>query len=105
MYTRAALAVQVSAAVGSHTVHVSALTRFGSCATDSVNISVVPSPLSSVPSTSVVVKAVQALPNWIAADDAGTGSGTATGTMQIVSSPSLSGAARSFVTEYSNSAG
>jgi len=99
------LSVQVNAAVGSHTVHVSALTRFGSCASTSVSISVVPSPLSSVPSTAVVVKSIQALSGWQAAYDAGTGSGTATGTMQIVSSPSLSGKARAFATHYTNSAG
>ena len=99
------LAVQVSAPVGAHTVHVSAITRFGSCATSSVSISVVPNPLSSVPSTAVVVNAIQALSGWQAAYDAETGSGTATGVMQIVSSPSLSRKARSFVTSYTNSAG
>jgi hypothetical protein len=105
LYTGATLAAQVSAPVGSHTLHVSALTRFGSCATNSVAFTVVPSPLASVPSTAVVVKAIQTLPNWIAADDAGTGAGTATGTMQLVASPSLSGNARSFQTDYTNSAG
>ncbi|HEY3626141.1 MAG TPA: hypothetical protein VGL00_07650 [Terracidiphilus sp.] len=105
VYSGATLAVQVSAALGSHTVHVSALTRFGWCATSSVSISVVPSPLASVPSTAVVVKAIQALPGWLAADDGGTGSGTATGSMQLVASPSMSGKALSFVTDYTNSAG
>jgi hypothetical protein len=99
------LSVQVSAPVGSHTVHVSALTRLGSCASTSISIAVVPSPLASVPSTAVVVNSIQALSGWRAAYDAGTGSGTATGSMQIVSSPSLSGKARAFATDYTNSAG
>src|SRR3954465_5749648 len=103
--TGATLSVQVSASTGSHTVHVSALTRFGSCASASVSIKVVPSPLSRVPTSAKVVKGIQAMPNWIAADDTASGNGTATGTMQLVSSPSLSGNARSFVTEYTNSEG
>ncbi len=103
--TGAVLSVQVSASTGSHTVHVSALTRFGSCASASVSIKVVPSPLASVPTSAIVVKSIQAMPNWIEADDLASGNGTATGTMQLVSSPSLSGHARSFVTEYTNSEG
>jgi hypothetical protein len=99
----AKLAVQVSAPVGSHTVHVSQLTRYGSCATSSVSVSVVPSPLSAVPSSAVVVKAIQTMPGWQAADDVGSGNGTATGTMQLVSSPSLSGNALSFLSTYTNS--
>src|SRR4051794_32791503 len=101
----ATLSVQVSASTGSHTVHVSALTRFGSCASASVSIKVVPSPLSRVPTSAIVVKGIQAMPNWIAADDTASGNGTATGTMQLASSPSLSGNARSFVTDYTNSEG
>jgi len=99
------LAVQVNASVGSHTVHVGAFTRYGSCSTQSVSVSVVPSPLSAVPSTAVVVKAIQAMPGWQAADDTASGNGTATGTMQLVSSPSLSGTALSFLTNYTNSEG
>lgn len=99
------LDAQVRAELGPHTVHVSALTHFGICASSSVSITVVPNPLSYVPSTAVVVRQIQALPGWQAADDAGTGPGTATGTMQLVSSPSLSGNALEFVTSYTNSAG
>jgi len=101
----AALNVQVAATVGSHTVHVSALTRYGSCASNSVSISVVPSAQSQVPSSAVVVKAIQAFPGWQAVDDTASGNGTATGTMQLLSSPSLSGKARSFLTNYTNSEG
>lgn len=42
---------------------------------------------------------------WSMATDLGTGSGIATGTMSLVSSPSLSGAAREFGISYQNSAG
>lgn len=104
VYGSANLSVQVNASTGSHTVHVASLTRFGACADASVAISVVPSPLASVPSNAVVVKSIQALPGWQAADDAAT-SGTATGAMQLVSSPSLSGKALEFLTNYTNSAG
>jgi hypothetical protein len=52
----------------------------------------------------VAAKALQKLPTWKAVNDTGAGNGTSTGRMSMVASPSLSGAARKFVTAYSNSA-
>ena len=47
---------------------------------------------------------IQALSGWLEADDAGT-SGTASGTMTLVLTPSLSGNAREFVTTFTDGGG
>jgi hypothetical protein len=47
---------------------------------------------------------LQNLPGWLEEDDAGT-SGTASGTTMLVSTPSLSGSARQFVTTFTNGGG
>ena len=52
-----------------------------------------------------MVKNIHSLKNWQAANDTGTGSGTSTGTMALLNAPSLSGVARQFATNYTNSAG
>lgn len=47
---------------------------------------------------------IQSLPGWLEADDAGT-TGTASGAMTLVSTPSLSGNARQFVTTFTDGGG
>ena len=49
-----------------------------------------------------MVKNIHSLKNWQAANDTGTGSGTSTGTMALLNAPSLSGVARQFATNYTN---
>ena len=91
--------------LGPHVLHVKSWGNLGaSCVTD-VALDVVVPPTASVPSTAAVSKPIQTLGTWQATTDTATGSGTSTGTMSLVSSPSLSGAAREFVTDYTNSAG
>jgi hypothetical protein len=58
-----------------------------------------------VPSNAIVVSSIQAMDDWIAADDPATGNGFAIGAMEMVGSPSLSGSARQFNTNYSDYAG
>lgn len=95
----------VAANTGAHLLHVKSWGIYGaSCVTD-VSINVVAPPTASVPATAKVVKNIEALTTWQAANDTGTGSGTSTGTMSLVSSPSLSGLARKFATSYRNAAG
>ena len=95
----------VSTTIGTHTLHVKSWGNLGaSCVTD-IDITVVAPPTASVPSYAIVVNNIQDLKTWHVVNDTGTGSGTSTGTMSIVSSPSLSGVAREFVTSYSNSGG
>jgi hypothetical protein len=96
---------QVSSGSGTHTLHVKAWGNQGaSCVTD-VAITVVPAASSLVPSYASSVSSIESLSNWIAAYDNASGTGTASGTMSIVSSPSQNGHAREFLTKFTNSGG
>jgi hypothetical protein len=75
-----------------------------SCVAD-VPISVVASAGVSVPPNAVVASGLQRLKNWQAAYDSATGSGSSTGAMSLVASPSVSGTAREFLTTYTNYGG
>jgi hypothetical protein len=95
----------VSSPNGTHTLHVKSWGNQGaSCVTD-VRIVVRASPAGTVPGNAKAVKDIQKLAGWQHVDDAATGNGVSTGAMSVVGSPSLSGKARKFVTNYSNSAG
>src|SRR3569833_3205143 len=93
----------VSASTGGHTLHVKAWGSAGAvCVTDvSINVT---STSSGVPSDATSNSSLQTLSNWIKAHDSGT-PGTSSGWMNIVSSPSMSGAARQFATSYTNYGG
>jgi hypothetical protein len=70
-----------------------------------VAITVTAAPSVVIPSQASSVSSIESLSNWIAANDNATGSGTATGAMSIVSSPSQNGHARDFLTRFTNSGG
>lgn len=103
-----------TASSGTHTLHVKSWGTSGaSCVTNlSVNVTApvaptAPAPVLSgpiVPATATVVKAIQGLTTWKASYDSGT-SGNATGLTSIVPTPSISGTARQFVTNYTNYGG
>jgi len=97
------LDTHVSSGSGWHTVHVKAWGQNGDvCVTDvSVNVA---ANASLIPSGSASVGAIENLNNWQFSHDGGTG-GWSSGAMKIVSSPSRSGSAREFYTEYGNSGG
>ena len=99
------LNAQASAGNGPHTLHVKAWGNQGAgCVTD-VAITVSGGTTASVaPSDAVSISNIESLSNWIAAYDSAT-AGTAKGSMSIVSSPSQSGHAREFVTNFGNSGG
>jgi hypothetical protein len=94
----------VGASAGTHTLHVKAWGEQGaSCVTD-VTISVTGGTTSNssvIPSDAVTVSNIQALGGWAAEHDTG-GQGSSSGSTKIVSSPSLYGSTRSFVTQFSN---
>jgi len=99
---------KVSSSTGSHTVHVKAWGNQGAVCVTDVGVHVVTSSSSSgpwIPSNAVRVSSIQALSNWKAVNDTGTGSGTAWGSMSIVGSPSISGGTRAFYTKFSNYGG
>ena len=99
------ISTSVAAIEGTHTLHVKSWGKYGASCVADISITIVAPPTASVPSTAKVVRNIQALTAWQAADDTATGGGVATGTTSLVSSPSLSGIARKFATSYSNSAG
>jgi hypothetical protein len=99
-----ALTAIVSASAGSHTVHVKSWASGVSCTTSvSIKVTALP-PGPSIPSNAVATKLIQNLNTWSEAHDAGT-SGTSSGVMSSVASPSISGAARKFATSYTNYGG
>lgn len=99
---------KVSASTEAHVVNVTAYGSRGAECNSSVAITVVPDPATQVPSTAQVFKSVQninepAPDGWQGVDDTGVVGGSATGTTTIVSRPSLSGSARQFVMQFTNS--
>lgn len=96
---------EVASITGAHTVNVKSWGRRGAVCEAAVAIIVVPDPASLVPPDALVFKGVQALSAWQDADDPSTPNSTAIGNMKIVASPSLSGAARRFATEFTNYGG
>ena len=96
---------KIASITGAHTVYVKSLSRRGAVCESSVAIIVVPDPATLVPSDASVFTGIQALSGWLAATDTAIPDSTATGTMAIVSSPSLTGSARRFVTHYTNEGG
>ncbi len=96
----------VSSSTGAHTLHVKSWGPNGAACVTSVVITVTAgsaSPESIIPSNANVVSSIQALSGWAAAHDTG-GPGSSTGSTSIVSSPSLYGNTRAFVTSFANSA-
>lgn len=96
----------VGSSSGTHTLHVKAWGDKGSSCVTDVVVNVREGATSAagesiVPSYAVRVSSIQALSNWEKEHDTG-GQGSSSGAMQVVSSPSLHGSARQFVTQFSN---
>jgi hypothetical protein len=91
--------------VGSHTVHVKAWNGDGSVCVTDVTIDVssatddAAADSSVVPKSAVSVSNLETLGSWKASHDTGA-SGSASGKMSMVGSPSHSGSSRKFVTTY-----
>jgi hypothetical protein len=95
----------VGSAAGAHTLHVKAWGDKGSSCVTDVTITVIAgtasaSSSSMIPENAVTVSNIQAMGNWAAEHDDG-GPGQSNGSTKIVSSPSLHGSTRRFVTQYS----
>lgn len=97
------LKTSVSASTGGHTLHVKAWGNAGAVCVTDVGINVTATS-AAVPATSSSVSSIQTLSNWTGVHDSGT-PGSSSGWMNIVSSPSISGAARQFATSYTNYGG
>jgi hypothetical protein len=95
---------KVSSSTGTHTLHVKAWGPNGAACVTSVVITVqasAASPDAIIPSSAEVVSYIQSLSGWAHTHDTG-GPGSSSGSTSIVSSPSLYGNTRSFVTSFSN---
>lgn len=98
----------ISSSTGGHTLHVKAWGQSGASCVTSIAITVKSGGASSsssdstIPSTADIVSHIQALSGWASAHDSG-GPGSSSGSTAIVSSPSLYGSTRRFVTSFSSS--
>ena len=116
-----ALNLQVTAAAGSHTLHVDTWGSDGSTCDTNVAITVTaaappppapPTPTPPAPTTNeptapanaIVLSSVQNLA-WNTEHDSASGDGTTTGATSLVTSPSKSGSARQFETSYTDASG
>jgi len=94
----------VSYTTGAHTLHVKAWGNKGAACVTDVDVTIETDPVLSalsIPSDALSVSSIQALSNWIGTNDS-SGSGSSSGKMYIVGSPSLSGHTREFVTNFSS---
>lgn len=96
------LNASASSGTGGHTVHVKAWGNGGAVCDTDVAINVTGT-AASVPASSSNLGNLQTL-GWSATNDSGTG-GWASGWTDVVSSPSITGAARQFATSYSDYGG
>jgi len=94
----------VNGPAGWHTLHIKVWNGSGGvCVTDlSVDIGVGASSL--IPANAVSVGEIQTLGNWVGVQDTGS-SGSASGTMSLVSQPSLTGTARLYATQLNSYGG
>lgn len=100
------ISAEVAASIGSHTLHVKSWGSAGAVCVTDVSISVVATPMATMPSSAISVYGIQKLNYyWQGVEDAATGGGTASGYMSMVSSPTISGYTRRYVTSFRNSAG
>lgn len=95
----------VSSSTGAHVLHVKAWGSNGAaCVTDvSINVktSTGSTSLTSIPPYADKIGSIEALSGWKAIHDSG-GAGTSSGTMQMVTSPSMYDSSRQFVTSFTN---
>ncbi len=99
------LQVRMTAATGSHILHVKSWGNRGASCVADVAITVVKPAGLVIPRSAVAVTGIHAMSSWKADYDTATGNGTASGAMSIVTSPSVSGTARQFLTSYTNYGG
>ena len=105
IFNGATIGANVSASSGIHVLHVKSWGNQGAACVTDTTITVIASAAAAVPANAIALGGIQILKNWQAAYDTGTASGSSTGTMSLVSSPSVSGTAREFLTTYTNYGG
>ena len=99
----------VSASDGAHTLHVKAWGNAGASCVANIAINVgaaaaAAANTSAIPSSAISVSSIQTLGNWQASHDSVTG-GSASGSMSLVTAPTIAGDSRQFSTAFSNDGG
>ena len=105
VFYSASFSANVITSTGAHTLHVKSWGTHGASCVADVSIMVVAAATTIVPANALSLGGLQTLNTWQAAYDTGTGSGSSTGNMSLVGSPSVSGTAREFLTTYTNYGG
>lgn len=101
----ASMNASASVASGSHTLHIKSWGDSGASCVANLSVNVGSSASGpAIPSSAVSVSSLQTLASWVEVDDAGT-SGTASGSMALVGSPTITGDSRRFVTGYTGGGG
>jgi hypothetical protein len=101
----ASVDASVAAPTGAHVLHVKSWGEEGSACVAEVSLTVNPPQTANpVPSYAIRVSAIQILSGWKNARDPAT-SGNSSGTTSTINSPSLSGTARMFQTQFVNDGG
>ncbi len=93
----------VASPTGAHILHVQATGENGSVCVSQVALTIYSNSSANaiVPSYATSISGIQALKNWSAQHDTG-GKGSSSGSTTLVSSPSLTGSARKFVTHFAH---
>jgi hypothetical protein len=99
----ASFSAMVIAGNGRHILHVKCWGTSGAAGDTDLNITIVPS-IPGAPAGVVQANSIQTLPGWTWNNDPGT-PGTSTGSSTVVTSPSLSGAARQYSMSFANLGG
>jgi len=103
--TGTSVQAQVVSGLGAHTVHVKAWGDAGSSCVTDVAITVdAAARTPEFPSDAATVRGLQIMSSWVAQDDAAT-AGSSSGATKLVNAPSLSGNARTFVSDYKSYGG
>lgn len=90
---------QVTSPTGTHTVHVKSWGNAGASCVNDVTVNVVPDPATVVPSTAIAVKNIESLSGWVSELDTATGTNaTASGSTALITTPSINGTSRDFLT-------
>lgn len=105
IFASASFSANVIAPTGAHVLHVKSWGKSGASCVSNVFINVTSALAALVPVNALAASGLQILKTWLAAYDTATGSGSSSGGMSMVSSPSVSGLAREFLTTYTNYGG
>ena len=106
IFSGTSIGANVIATSGVHVIHVKSWGNKGASCVADVPVTVsAPAAGAALPSNATASPGIHALKTWQADYDTASGSGSANGSMSLVSSPSVSGTSREFLTTYNNYGG